>query len=271
MHTTTDYGIPLLGFGTYQLAGGSARNMVEQAIAVGYRHIDTAQMYGNEREVGQAIASAAVPRDQIFLTTKIWPDHFAADDFKRAAQESLQNLGGDAVDLLLLHWPNPRVPLEETLTALMWAQDQGLARLIGVSNFTTTLMRQAVEICGRDRLINNQVEYHPFLNQDRVMQTARSLGMTVTAYRPVAKGKVFKDPVLTGMAEKYRKNAAQITLRWLLQQGIITIPRTSNIDHLQQNFDVFDFELAPADMTEISSLRGDGRLVSPSNLAPDWD
>jgi 2,5-diketo-D-gluconate reductase B len=263
--------IPVLGLGTYQLSGETATEMVRHALQVGYRHIDTAQAYGNEAEVGHAILSSGLPRAHVFVTTKVWPDRFSRQELPKSVDESLQRLNFDYIDLLLLHWPNPEIPLEETLEALMAVQQAGKTRYIGVSNFTTQLMQQAVDFCGRGVLINNQVEYHPYLNQDRVIKTAKSLDMTVTAYRPVAKGRVFADDTINRIAQAHQKNAAQVTLRWLLQQGILVIPRSSSPEHIRENFQVYGFQLSDDEMEAISRLRGNQRLVSPEGLAPAWD
>ena len=269
--TVNQVEIPVLGFGTYQLEGDVAARMVPRALELGYRHIDTAQIYENEEAVGEGMKASGVPREEIFLTTKVWVDRFEHDALLASVDESLNRLGTDYVDLLLLHWPNPDVPLTETLAALMQVQDAKKTRLIGVSNFTTALMRRAADICGNQKLAVNQVEYHPFLDQSPVIQEAAVLGMEVTAYRPIAKGKVLEDETLTRIGKQYEKNGAQITLRWLVQQGAIAIPRTSKADHAQQNFDIFDFSLTEQEMADISALRGNQRLVSPESLAPNWD
>ncbi|MGF1460227.1 MAG: aldo/keto reductase [Leptolyngbyaceae cyanobacterium] len=273
MFTINHHGssMPLLGFGTYQLEGQTAQEMVKAAIAIGYRHIDTAQLYENEAEVGAGIQASGIARDEIFLTTKVWINQFTQDKLEPSVDKSLRQLNTDYVDLLLLHWPNTDVALEETLEALMQVKAAGKTRQIGVSNFTTELMRQAATICGSGVLINNQVEYHPYLWQDAVIEQAQTLDMTITAYRPIAKGKIFDDEVICQIAQQYGKNAAQVTLRWILQQGIAAIPRTSDPDHAKQNFNIFDFELSDDDMRQIDNLRGEGRLVSPDSLAPEWD
>lgn len=271
MQTIPDSPIPILGLGTYQLNGPAATAAVRQGLAIGYRHIDTAQMYENEIEVGRGVRDAGLSRDQVFITTKVWPNNFGRHQLPASVDQSLQKLGTDYIDLLLLHWPSRTVPLAETLDALVAVQGAGKARFIGVSNFTVELMRQATELVGAGMLVNNQVEYHPFLNQDAVIETARSLGMTVTAYRPIAKGQVFQSKPLRDIAERCSKTPAQVALRWLLQQGIIAIPRTGNEAHLQQNFELFDFELSAEDMQTIRDLEGQKRLVSPAGLAPAWD
>jgi 2,5-diketo-D-gluconate reductase B len=271
MSTKADGIIPILGFGTYQLSGDNAVNMVSHALRTGYRHIDTAQAYENEAEVGHAILSSGLPRAHVFVTTKVWPNRFGQQDLPKSVDESLQKLGTDYIDLLLLHWPNPHIPLEETLDALVEVKKAGKTRHIGVSNFTTDLMQRCIDICGKGTLINNQVEYHPFLDQDVVIRKAHDLDMSVTAYRPIAKGRVFKNDTISDMAKRHQKSAAQVTLRWIVQQGIVAIPRSSKADHVSENFQIFDFELSAQEMKAISALRGDHRLVSPSNLAPDWD
>ncbi|MGJ3254033.1 MAG: aldo/keto reductase [Elainellaceae cyanobacterium] len=266
-----DVSMPALGLGTYQLEGNVALRIVKHALNVGYRHLDTAQMYGNEAEIGQAIQESGVPRDQLFIATKVWPDRFKREQLIASVDESLAKLKLDGIDLVLLHWPSPDVRLTETLDALMTVKDAGKVRHIGVSNFTTDLMDKAVGYCGKGVLVNNQVEYHPYLLQDKVIQKARSLHMTVTAYRPIAKGRVFKDDTITQIADAHNKTAAQVTLRWIIQQDIAAIPRSGNENHVTENFDIFDFSLSDDEMQAISALRGNERLVSPSGIAPDWD
>lgn len=263
--------IPLLGLGTYQLEGNTASEIVQHALAVGYRHIDTAQAYGNEEAIGHAVRASGLPRAHVFITTKIWPDRFSKTELPRSVDESLAKLDTEYVDLLLLHWPSHTVPLSETLNTLMAVQQSNKARYIGVSNFTIDLMQQAAKICGEGTLITNQVEYHPYLNQERVIQAAHRLGMEITAYRPVAKGRVLHDETILEIAQHHQKTATQVTLRWIMQQGIVAIPRSSNPQHVAENFDVFDFELSADEMQAISKLRGDQRLVDPDELAPDWD
>lgn len=263
--------IPTLGFGTFRLGPEDARRMVRSAIEIGYRHIDTAQMYGNEEAVGQGLKDVGVGREQVFLTTKVWPDRFHAGDLERSAQESVDRLGTDYVDLLLLHWPNPDVDLRETLGALMHVKEQGRARHIGVSNFTNALLDQAVDVCGEGVLVTNQVEYHPFLTQRSVKDKLNAYGMAMTAYCPLAQGKVLGDPVLKEIGRQYGKNEAQVALRWLLEQNVIAIPRTTKTGNAKLNLDVFDFALSTDDMRRIDEkLQGDDRVVNPS-FAPAWD
>ena len=263
--------IPAIGFGTWELRDDVAREMVEAALRIGYRHIDTAQMYGNEREVGAGLRASGIARDQVFLTTKIWPDHFAAANFKKAARERLELLGLDYVDLLLMHWPSRTVPLAETIEALNWARTEGIARHIGVSNFTTTLIDQAVSLSPAP-LVCNQIEYHPYLDQSKVLERCGAHGMAVTAYCPIARGRAVSDPLLASIGSAHGKSASQVALRWLVQQpGVIAIPRTRNIERAKENLDIFDFELSAADMDRISALHAaDGRVVNIAH-APEWD
>jgi diketogulonate reductase-like aldo/keto reductase len=216
--------IPAIGLGTWDLRGRVCARIVEQALRLGYRHIDTAQMYENEREVGEGLRASAVKRDQVFLTTKIWPTHFAPHDLERSAKESLVRLRLTEVDLLLLHWPNPQVPLVETLGALARIRQQGLARHIGVSNFTVALIEEAVALCP-EPLLCDQVEYHPYLDQTKVRDACARHGMALVAYSPVARGRIKSDSALQRIGERHRKTAAQICLRWLVQQGVAAIPR----------------------------------------------
>jgi 2,5-diketo-D-gluconate reductase B len=261
--------IPALGLGTFGLNGRVAERIVGHALNAGYRHVDTAQAYGNEAEVGAAIQRSSVPRDQIWLTTKIWPDRFRADDLLRAAEESVRRLGTEP-DLLLLHWPNPDVPLAETVGALNEAKSRGHARHIGISNFTSALIREAVAHSPAPLLVD-QVEYHPYLDQSAVLGELKRHGMALTAYSPVGRGAVFRDRALQRIGAAHGKNPGQVTLRWLLQQGVAAIPRSSREANVEANLAIFDFALSDAEMAEISGLaRPDGRMVRPA-VAPDWD
>lgn len=263
--------IPAIGFGTFELKPADAQRLVRHALDVGYRHIDTAQMYGNEEAVGRAIRESAVPRSDVFVTTKVWMDRFRAGDLQRSVGESLERLGLDAVDLVLLHWPNPDVELGETLGALAEARDRGMTRAIGVSNFPSHLLREAVDLIGRGQIVTNQVEYHPFLSQRAVLATARELGVSVSAYCPLARGEVFGNPVLARIGAAHGKNEGQVALRWLLDQDVVALPRTGNEAHAEANLDVLDFTLTQADHRAIvDELPSDRRLIDPS-FAPDWD
>jgi diketogulonate reductase-like aldo/keto reductase len=264
--------IPALGFGTWQLQGGQAQRMVEAALEIGYRHIDTAQKYGNEAEVGAALAASGLRRNQVFVTTKIWPDHARQGVFQRAARESLDRLRLDWVDLLLLHWPNAEVPLGETMGALVDCNERGWVRTIGVSNFNAAMIEEARRLAGRP-LATNQVEYHPFLTQQTVLDTCRRQGMALTAYCPLARGKVFGDPTLARIGERHGKAPGQVALRWLIQQdSVVAIPRSSRAEHARSNFAIFDFVLSDAEMQEITHLGAPkGRIVEMTGLAPRWD
>jgi 2,5-diketo-D-gluconate reductase B len=273
MHQIEAHGarIPALGFGTFRLEGRTARRMVEAALEIGYRHVDTAQMYGNETEVGDAIAGSAVPRGEIWLTTKIWPDRFRDGDLQRAAETSVRRLQTEP-DLLLLHWPSPEVPLAETMGALNRVKRQGLAKHIGISNFTKVLIAEAWSV-SEEPLVVDQVEYHPYLDQSVVLGAVREHGMALTAYAPIAHGQVFRDPTLERIGERHGKSPGQVTLRWLIQQDRVSaIPKTSREEHARTNFDIFDFELTQDEMAQIHALaRPDGRLIDPGGVAPAWD
>ncbi len=264
--------IPLLGLGTWDLRGRVCTRVVEQALRLGYRHIDTAENYENEREVGEGLHASGVKRDDVFVTTKIWPTHFAPGDLERAARECLARLRLSKVDLLLLHWPNPRIPLAETLGALCQVKRDGLARHIGVSNFTVALIEQAVKTA-TEPIVCDQVECHPFLDQSKVIAACRRHGMAVVAYSPIAQGRARNDKVLARIAAAHEKTAVQICLRFLVQQHIAVIPRTSKIERLSENAAIFDFALSEREMAEISALaHRDGRLIDWAfSGRPQWD
>lgn len=245
--------IPALGFGTYRLAQAEAESMVEEALAVGYRHVDTAQMYGNESGVGRGLRRSGVNRDDVFLTTKIWPDDFERDSLLSAVRRSLSRLDVDHVDLVLLHWPSRGVPLEETISALNESRGRGDTRHIGVSNFDPRLLSEAAEASDAP-LVNDQVEYHPFKDQSPVLEAARGMGVSVTAYSPLAKSRVSGDETLRGIGKAHGKNEGQVALRWLVQQGVIAIPKTASPERCRSNFEVFDFELSEEEMGSIGAL-----------------
>ncbi|MGJ5094096.1 aldo/keto reductase [Bradyrhizobium oligotrophicum] len=262
--------IPALGLGTWELRGRACSRIVEQALTLGYRHIDTAQVYENEQEVGEGLRASRVRRNEVFLTTKVWTTHFAPHDLERSAKESLVRLRVSEVDLLLLHWPNPHVPLTETLGALAHAKTLGLARHIGVSNFTVGLLDEAVA-ASPEPLVCNQVEYHPYLDQTKVREACARHGIALVAYSPIAKGKIKNDPTLTRIGRAHGKSPAQICLRWLVQQNVVAIPRTSKIERLSENLDVFDFELSEQDMADIFAMGSpEGRMTNFA-FAPKWD
>ena len=260
--------VPAVGFGTWLVTGQDATDGVRDALEIGYRQIDTARAYENEREVGRGIAESGVPRDEIFLTTKVPHDEATADEVERDAEQSLERLGVDHLDLLLLHWPNPDVPLEETLNALNKLRGDARTRQFGVSNFPAGLLEQALEIAP---VFCNQVEYHPFLDQSRLLELAREREVLITAYSPLAHGKVPQDPTLQRIGAKHGKTAGQVALRWLLDQpGVSPIPKASSHDRREENFDVFDFTLSDEDRAEIAKLPKDVRTANPP-WAPDWN
>jgi 2,5-diketo-D-gluconate reductase B len=264
--------IPLLGLGTWELRGRVCTRVVEQALRFGYRHIDTAEIYDNEAAVGEGLRASGVRRSAVFVTTKIWPAHFAPRELERAARECLARLRLSEVDLLLLHWPNPNIPLAETLGALCKVKRDGLARHIGLSNFTVALIEQALSAAS-EPLVCDQVECHPFLDQSKVIAACRAQGMAVVAYSPIARGNARNDRVLTRIGAAHKKTAAQVCLRFLVQQTIAVIPRTSKVERLAENAAIFDFALSDGEMTEIAALaQRDGRLVDWAfSGRPQWD
>jgi diketogulonate reductase-like aldo/keto reductase len=262
--------IPLVGLGTWDLRGKVCARMVEAALKLGYRHIDTAAMYGNEEAVGEGLRASGLPRDDVFVTTKVWQSDLAPRDFERSTRDSLAKLKLSHVDLLLIHWPNPSIPLSGTIGALCKMKREGLARHIGVSNFTVALVADAVKLA-TEPLVCNQIECHPYLDQARVIAASRQAGMAVTAYSPIARGRAKGDAVLARIGKTHGKTAAQVCLRYLVQQDIVVIPRTSNPARLIENFALFDFALSAGQMNEIAALANPrGRIVEWSG-SPDWD
>lgn len=263
--------IPALGFGVFRVNDADTKRMVKHVLEIGYRHVDTAQIYGNEAAVGEGIVASGVARSDIFLTTKVWVKNFKHNDFLRSVDESLQKLQTDYVDLLLLHWPNKDVSLAEQIGALNAVKTAGKVRHIGVSNYNRALMAEAAKLSAAP-LVTNQVEYHPYLDQTPVIEAARALGMSVTAYYAMADGKVPSDPLLTEIGARHHKSAAQVTLRWLVQQGVVALSKTVSEDRARQNAAIFDFALTADEMTAIHGLANKaGRIVSPDGLAPVWD
>ena len=264
--------IPAMGFGTSPLTGGVTTDAVLAALKVGYRHIDTARKYGTEAAVGEAMRAAGVPRQDIFLTTKFSHEKLRADDFARSVDESLAALGVDYVDLLLVHWPNPQIALAETMPALAKAKRQRLARHIGIANFNTTLLDQAIKLCP-EPLVALQAEYHPYLDQSKLLAAVRRHGLIFIAYCPLGRGRLFGDPVLSEIAERRGRSIAQIALRWLLQQNVAAIPFSSKPQRIADNFKVFDFTLDDDEMNGIAALkRADGRVANPAGRVPGgWD
>lgn len=262
--------IPAIGLGTWELRGRDCARIVEQAVRLGYRHFDTAQMYGNEREVGEGIRASGIKREDVFVTTKIAPDNLAPMLLVRSLKESIGALRLGEIDLLLLHWPNKGIPLAETIDALVGVKRDGLVHNIGVSNYTVALLEEATRLSG-DRLVCNQFEFHPYLDQSKVVAACRAHGMAAVAYSPIAKGSTKSDSVLTRIGNGYGKTGAQVSLRWLVQQGVGAIPRSSKVERLAENIAIFDFSLTDAEMDEIAGLaHAGGRLVDWA-WSPKWD
>lgn len=267
-----DAEMPVLGFGTWQLTGQNCTQAVKDALDIGYRHIDTAQIYENEAEVGQGIKNSGTMRDKIFLTTKVWRSNFGdKKTAMKSIEESLKKLQTDYVDLLLVHWPFPDYSIEQMLEPVIDAQEKGLTRLIGVSNFTVAQMDEAREI-SVGKVMVNQVEYHPNLNQKPVLDYIQKHDMCLTAYSPLGRAKNLEDKTIVEIAKAHNKSAAQVCLRWAIQQNrVAAIPKSGTKAHIQSNFDIFEFELSADEMKKISALAHDGgRLVDP-DFAPNWD
>ena len=264
--------IPALGIGTWQLRGRQAAEAVAEGLRLGYAHVDTARMYGNEAEVGAGIRESGVDRDRVFLTTKIWPDDFRRDDLRRAAEDSLRALGVDRVDLLLLHWPSPDVPLEETMDALSDVVENGLARFAGVSNFTIRLVREA-QAAARVPLVCNQVEFHPFLEQEKLRRWLESEDMALVAYAPLGKGQVAGNEVLARIGARHHASPAQVALAWELSHpNVAAIPKSAKPERLEQNLRALEIELSHEERTEIAGLTSPaGRMTELAGYAPDWD
>ena len=261
--------IPLVGLGTWMLRGRECARLVQQAIQLGYRHIDTAQMYDNEREVGEGVRASS-KRPEVIVTTKVQPTLLAPHDLERSVKESLARLRLDHIDLLLIHWPNPRVPLSETLGAMAKMKREGYARALGVSNFTVALLDEANRMSS-EPLVCNQIECHPYLEQHKVIEACRRHGMAVVAYSPIARGGAKGDDVLERISRTHKKTAAQVSLRFLVQQGIAVIPRTSRIERLGENISIFDFALSESEMADIRGLARRGGRIVDWTWSPNWD
>lgn len=264
--------IPAIGFGTWTLKGDQCADMVESALAAGYRHIDTAAMYDNERAVGEGLRASDVPRDDIFLTTKVWWSDIAPGDLERSAEASIERLGVDHVDLFLIHWPNPKVDLAGSMRALNAVREKGLTKHIGVANFTTELLAEAARH-SEAPLVANQVEYHPYLDQRKVHAACRAAGMAMVSYCPLYRGgQAFEEKAVKNAAEAHGRTPGQIVLRWHVQQdGVAAIPRTTRKERLAENIGVFDFELTAEEMAAISGLAGKQPRLCDFDFAPQWD
>ncbi|MHC9014256.1 2,5-didehydrogluconate reductase DkgB [Stenotrophomonas bentonitica] len=265
--------IPAFGLGTFRLKGQTVIDSVRNALDVGYRAIDTAQIYENEAEVGQAIAESGVARDELFITTKIWIANFHHGALLESLRESLRKLRTDHVELTLIHWPSPKdaVPMAEYLGALAEAKSQGLTRQIGISNFTIAQTRQAIEILGAGAIATNQIEVHPYLQNRALIAFLKDQGIHVTAYMSLAYGEVLKDPVIQAIAERHQATPAQVALAWALQQGFAVIPSSTKRDNLAGNLLAADLRLSDEDMAQIATLDRGHRLANPEAIAPAWD
>ncbi|HTK36395.1 MAG TPA: aldo/keto reductase [Caulobacteraceae bacterium] len=269
--TAHNVDIPVLGFGTVDLKGDAGRSILGAAIECGYRHIDTASKYGTEPEVGDAVRASDAPREAFFIATKVPPDMLRHDDVLRSAEDSLRRLDLSYIDLLLVHWPKRGVPIAETMSAFAALKQRGIIRNIGVANFPIALLDEAIHACP-EPIITNQVEYHPYLDQRKLLEACRSRGVLMTAFSPIGRGAVLQDPLIQAIALRHQRTPAQVTLRWVIQQeGVITIPRTSSAARLAENAAIFDFELTDEEMAGIGNLhRPDGRRAAPED-GPDWD
>ncbi|HEX2725068.1 MAG TPA: aldo/keto reductase [Beijerinckiaceae bacterium] len=263
--------IPAIGLGTWRLEGDACVQVIQWAIEAGYRHIDTAAMYGNEEAVGAGLRACGLPRDEVFVTTKVWPEDLAPGDLERSAEASLRRLRLEAVNLLLIHWPNLRIPLRGTIEALCRVKRRGLARHIGVANFNVRLLEEAVALAG-EPLVTNQCEYHPYIDQGPVLAACRGRGLSLTSYCPLGRTAVLSDPVVRKIASAHDRTPAQVILRWHVQQpGVVAIPKSGDRQRLAENISILDFALGDEEMRAISALaRAEGRLVSPA-WAPAWD
>lgn len=262
--------IPKLGFGTFNITGRQALGVLEFALDVGYRHFDTAQMYENEDVIGQVIGNTSIPRERLFVTTKVWHTNLSKEKFLPSVENSLKNLKQDYIDLLLIHWPHKEIPLEESLEQLAESREKGYCKLIGVSNFNIDLLEK-VEKSGI-KIHCNQFENHVFIDQTDLLNKTRSMGCFATAYSPIAKGQVADEPILQQIARKHGVTATQVALRWLVEQeDVVAIPKSSQLIRIKQNFDVFNFHLEPEEIKQIEKLRGRNlRLIDP-DFAPVWD
>jgi 2,5-diketo-D-gluconate reductase B len=265
--------IPAFGLGTFRLQGQVVIDSVRNGLELGYRALDTAQIYGNEADVGEAVAASGVRRDDLFLTTKIWVDNYAQDKLVPSLEASLAKLRTDYVDLTLIHWPAPGngVPLEAYMTALAEAKEKGLTRQIGISNFNIELTRQAIAAVGKDAIATNQIELSPYLQGRKLVDFLQQEGIHVTSYMTLAYGKVLGDPVIGAIAQRHQATPAQVVLAWALQRGYSVIPSSTRRENLASNLLAQTLRLSDEDMAQIAALERNGREVSPDGLAPHWD
>ena len=263
--------IPSFGAGTFRLQGQAAFDSVRNAIEAGYRAIDTAQIYDNEAEVGQAVAESGVARKELFLTTKVWNDNFAADRLVASLEESLAKLRTDYVDLALIHWPLSKVPVEQYMVALATARERGLARQIGISNFNIDYTRRAIAAVGAGQIATNQIELSPYLQNRKLVDFLQGQGIHVTSYMTLGYGKVLDDPAIGAIAARRNATPAQVTLAWAMQLGYSVIPSSTKRENLASNLQATRLQLTAQDMAEIAALERDGRMVNPDGLAPAGD
>lgn len=264
--------IPALGLGTWTLRGDACAELVAAALDIGYRHVDTAAMYGNEADVGRGLRATDVRREDIFLTTKVWYTEIGPGDLERSAEASVRRLDVDHVDLLLIHWPSPDIPLQASMRAMNAVRRAGLARHIGVSNFSPKLLREAAAASDAP-LVCDQVENHPYLDQSKVLAACRSAGMAMTSYCPLFRGgDLFAEPAVRDAAARHGKSPGQVVLRWHVQQeGVIAIPRTTRMERLAENLAVFDFALSAGEMAAISALSVANRRLCEHAFPIDWN
>ncbi|MEN5248192.1 aldo/keto reductase [Brucella pseudintermedia] len=263
--------IPALGFGVFRMTDAEVESVVPAALEAGFRHFDTAQIYQNEAALGRALQKAGARREDLFLTTKVWVDNYSPEKSAASVDESLDKLRVDQVDLLLLHWPADKVSIADQIDMLNAVQAAGKTRFIGISNQNVAQMKESVQK-SRAPIVTNQIEVHPYLDQSTIAQAAKAAGVAITAYYGMADGAVPRDAVLQAIGAKYGKTAAQVGLRWLIEQGFVALSKTAKPERVAENFNVFDFELNAEDMAAIAKLsRPDGRIVSPEGLAPVWD
>lgn len=263
--------IPVLGFGVFRMSDAEVERVVPTALEAGFRHFDTAQIYQNEAALGRALHAAGAKRDDLFLTTKVWVDNYNHEKFAASVDESLDKLKTDHVDLLLLHWPAYKVSIADQVEMLNAVQAAGKTRFIGVSNQNVAQLKESIAVSNAP-IVTNQVEVHPYLDQSVMEREAKAAGIAVTAYYGMADGAVPRDPLLRRIGAQYGKSAAQVALRWLIQEGFIALSKTAKPERVAENIDIFDFLLSGEDLAAIRKLATpNGRLVSPPGLAPAWD
>lgn len=263
--------VPSFGVGTFRLEGEVVKNSVLNALEVGYRVIDTAQIYGNEASIGEALVESGLPREVLFITTKIWVDNMSKAKLIPSLKESLEKLKTDYVDLTLIHWPGENKNVEEYMQALLEAKSLGLTKEIGVSNFNIELLNKAFDSVGKDNIATNQIELSPYLQNPKLVSFMKENGIKVTSYMTLAYGEILKDPLIIDIANKYHSTPAQVVLAWALAKEFAVIPSSTKRENLISNLQAQQIQLASEDMALIDGLERNGRQVNPANLAPQWD